>query len=228
MVEPVNFRARRRVTYLTWALTLLLPSLALAQSGDLVRSYQNFEAAKTSGKVADALKAGDEALRLTEQSGDQPTQIELLRSLGDFAAQAGQDSVAAEYYGRALELQQSALGAEHPDLVPVLTALADLKLKVKDYAPAAAFEQRVLTIERRAYGEQHENVRATEAKLREIYRSSGDLDAIARLDAESKAPASVLRGLPAVGGLMSGNNRRYKANQGFATVKVLSCHGQKY
>jgi esterase/lipase superfamily enzyme len=221
--------APRRSTRLTWALVLLVPALALAQSADLVRSYQNFEAAKAADKVADALKFGDEALKLTEQAGDRQTLIELLRNLGDFAAQSAQDAKAAEYYTRALTLQEAALGPNHPDLVPVLTSLADLDLKAKRYADAAAREQRILGIERQVYGQQHENVLATQSKLREIYRAANDNEAIARLDAEaaqlSKAVQPPPAGTRAMGphgpGAKTAGNRYSQNGQGFASVRVF-------
>jgi esterase/lipase superfamily enzyme len=191
---------------------LLAPAAALAQSADLMRTCQNFEAAKAAGKVTEALKFGDAALQLTEESGDKPSLVELLRDLGDYAAQAGQDQAAARYYERALTLQESSLGAEHPDLVPLLGALADLNVKAKRYPEAVAFEQRILGIERLVYGEHHENVLATLGKLRDIYRAADDAAGLARIDSQLQALAATgTRALP----------RRYKQNQGFATVRVF-------
>jgi len=226
-----------RLTRLRWALALLpsiliasvlMPSMAGAQSAELVRSYQNFEAAKAANKVADALKYGDEAIKLTEQAGDRQTLIELLRNLGDFAAQSGQDAKAADYYTRALTLQEAALGPNHPDLVPVISSLADLALKAKRYADAAALQQRILGIERQVYGQQHENVLATQDKLRAIYRAANDTEAIARLDAEALQLAKAAqtppatRALPSHGPGANTPDHRYKQNsQGFASVRVF-------
>ena len=238
MFELESFRVlprpmRRHVAFhwvrtLACALALAVPATVLAQSADLLRAYQNFETAKAANKVPEALKYGNEAVKLTEDGGDKPSVIELLRNLGDFAAQAGEDRPAAEYYTRALTVQESVLGRDHPDLVPVLTALADLKLKDKRYADAAALEQRILDIERQAFGEHHENVLATLNKLREIYRAGGDAAGVARIDGEVRAwsppalpppPPSSERGLP---GIPGGIDRRYQQNkQGFATVRVF-------
>jgi esterase/lipase superfamily enzyme len=236
MIELESFRVlprpvRRHVAFhwvktLACALALTVPATVLAQSADLLRAYQNFETAKAANKVPEALKYGNEAVKLTEDGGDKPSVIELLRNLGDFAAQAGEDRPAAEYYTRALAVQESVLGRDHPDLVPVLTALADLKLKDKRYADAAALEQRILDIERQAYGEHHENVLATLNKLREIYRAGGDAAGVTRIDGEVRAwspppapPPSSDRGLP---GIPGGIDRRYQQNkQGFATVRVF-------
>jgi esterase/lipase superfamily enzyme len=217
------------LTMLAGALGLAAPAAVFAQSADLLRAYQSFESAKAANKVSEALKAGDVAVKLTDEGGDKQGAVELLRNLGDFAAQAGEDRPAAEYYQRALALQEAALGPDHPDLVPVLTALANLKLKDKRYSDAAAFEQRILNIERRAYGEHHENVVATLNRLREIYRAGGDAAAIARIDAEAAAaqaspsppPPAGERGLPGIPGGIAGANRRYKQSQGFATVRVF-------
>jgi len=238
MIEPGIFQmlllpARRNATFfcltlLAGALGLAAPAAVLAQSADLLRAYQSFESAKAANKVSEALKAGDAAVKLTDAGGDKQGEVELLRNLGDFAAQADEDRPAAEYYQRALALQESALGPDHPDLVPVLTALANLKLKDERYSDAAALEQRILNIERRAYGEHHENVLATLNKLREIYRAGGDAAAVARIDAQALAqapppppPPAGDRGLPGIPGGIAGTNRRYKQSQGFATVRVF-------
>jgi len=238
MIEPGIFQmlllpARRNATFLcltllAGALGLAAPAAVLAQSADLLRAYQSFESAKAANKVSEALKAGDAAVKLTDAGGDKQGEVELLRNLGDFAAQADEDRPAAEYYQRALALQESALGPDHPDLVPVLTALANLKLKDKRYSDAAALEQRILNIERRAYGEHHENVLSTLNKLREIYRAGGDAAAVARIDAQAlaqapppPAPPAGDRGLPGIPGGIAGTNRRYKQSQGFATVRVF-------
>src|SRR5580704_8197944 len=155
-----QFTLRLCVKGLACALLLLAPPVVAAQSADLLRAYKNFETAKAANKVADALKYGDDALKLTEESGDNRSLVELLCNLGEFAAQAGEDRLAVQYYARALALQESLQGREHPDLIPTLTALAALHLKAKRYSDAAALEQRILGIERQVYGEQHENVLA--------------------------------------------------------------------
>jgi esterase/lipase superfamily enzyme len=220
MVEFGVFRSApwRRLPRLACALLLLTPAAVLAQSADLMRTYQNFEAAKAAGKVTDALQFGDAALKLTEESGDKPSLVELLGNLGDYAAQAGQDQAAARYYERALTLQESSLGADHPDLVPLLGALADLNVKAKRYSEAAAFELRILGIERLVYGEHHENVLATLGKLKDIYRAANDAAGLARIDSQLQALAATgTRALPGP----AGTARRYKQNQGFATVRVF-------
>jgi len=199
---------------LALAAVLLTPAAVSAQSTDLLLVYKNFEAAKSADKVSDALKFGNAALKLTEDAGDKAGLLELLRNLGEYSAQVNQDDAAAEYYGRALALQESALGPQHPDLVPTLTALAELRVKGKRFADAASLELRILEIERQAYGGHHENVTATLTRLRELYRLAGDTGGVARTDAQLLQAATVQRGLPS-------KARRYKQNQGFATVRVF-------
>ena len=227
MVEPgvLRFAARCRLPGLACAVLLLAPAGLFAQSAGLLGAYQRFAAAKDQHNAAEALKCGDIAVKLTEESGDRQALAELLRDLGEYSAQAGLDQDASRYYERALVLQESALGADHPDLVPLLTALADLHFKAKRYAEAARFEQRILGIERLAYGEHHENVLATLGKLKDIYLAANDSEGVARIDAQVKklsAPSDT-RGLPGLGNLsrLSGATRRYKQNQGFATVRVF-------
>jgi esterase/lipase superfamily enzyme len=214
-----RFAARRSARTLACALLLLAPAVLLAQSTDLLRAYKNFETAKAANKVADALKFGNDAVKLTEDGGDKQSLVELLCNLGEFAAQSGEDPAAVQYYSRALALQESLQGPDHPDLVPTLTALTALHLKAKRYSDAAALEQRILAIERKAYGEQNESVLSSLHKLRDIYVAANDGEAAARIDAElaarPKPPPVPDRGLPPPPG------RRYKQNQGFANVKVF-------
>ena len=211
-----------RASAMLWVAALALaPWAAFAQSAAQVRAFQNFENAKAANKVSEALAYGKEALRLTEAGSDQQELIELLRNVGDFAAQAGSDEQARGYYGRALSLQEAALGAGHPDLVPILTALAELSLKDKRYSDADAQLTRIAGIERAAYGERHENTLATLAKLRALYVITGNADGIARMDAQLKPPAAPVRGSLPRPAEVAGKERRYKQNdQGFATVRV--------
>ena len=217
----------RCLTMSVCALSLMAPAFVFAQSAELMRAYQNLEAAKAANKADDAFKYGDEAIRLTEAAGDKQSLAELERGLGDFAVQTVDDVRAARYYERALAVQESLLGAQHPDLVPLLTALADLNVRAKRYPVAATFEERILAIERQTYGEHHENVLATLKRLHEIYSAANDTAALARNDAQIKAfslpppppPPSESRGLPPPGGLAG--NRHYKQDHGFATVRVF-------
>ena len=111
------------------SLAAAVPAPALAQSAELLQTYQSLETAKAEGKVQDALKYGDEAVRLTGTGADAQVLAQLLQNLGDYAAGAQQDAAARRYYEQALALQERALGPDHPDLVPVLTGLADLALR---------------------------------------------------------------------------------------------------
>jgi esterase/lipase superfamily enzyme len=200
----------------------LLPGLLSAQSVPLLRAQQNFENAKASGNVAEALRDGDEAVRISESGADQENLLGLLRSLGDFAAQSGEDAVAIRYYQRALGLEEVQLGVNHPDLVPLLTTLTDLRLKAKQYPEAAALEQRTLAIEREAYGDRHENVTATVAKLQNLYRLTNDTVAASQLEALlAPAPAASTRGNLPAPGTISTKSARYNSANGFATVRVF-------
>jgi esterase/lipase superfamily enzyme len=210
-----------RLRRFTCLFLLLMPAVLLAQSAELLRAYQNFETAKAAGKVQDALKYGNEALAITDAGGDKQSLFELLCALGEFSALSGKDDTALTYYERALTLQESRLGADHPDLVPVLTHLADLRLKAKQYPDTIALEQRILNIERLAYGERHENVEATLEKLRDIYRVTNDVAAMARVEAQLQPRAATDRGTLPVPGSIAGGNNRYRQSQGFATVRVF-------
>jgi esterase/lipase superfamily enzyme len=209
---------------------MLAASVSRAQSVELVRAYQNFESAKAGNKVARALSYGDDALRLQQaQDSDAQDQIKLLCSLGEYAAQAGEDTRALHYYERALQQQQAALGSDHPDLVPTLTALAELHAKARDYLDAEAILQRILSIQQTVYGEQHPYVVSTVGRLRDIYQAAGDTDGVARAEEElrddearQRAEAAAKRGLaPVKGGVVVGSNRYQFNKDGYAAVRVF-------
>ena len=212
-----------RFTTLLWVAALLLvPWSTRAQSIEQLRAYQNFENAKAANKTSAALKLGREAVKVTEGAGDKQELIELLRNVGDYAAQAGSDEQANEYYIRALNLQEASLGPNHPDLVPLLTALAELSVKDKRYSDAEAQLTRIVSIERTAYGDRHENTLSTLAKLRDLYRMTHNSEGAARLDAQLQPPPAATRGSLPRPGEIAGKDRRYQQNaQGFATVRVF-------
>jgi esterase/lipase superfamily enzyme len=212
----------RSITLLWVAALVLAPWSTRAQSIEQLRAYQNFENAKAANKTSAALKLGKEAVRLTEGAGDKQDLIEMLRNVGDYAAQAGSDEQANEYYIRALNLQEASLGPHHPDLVPLLTALAELSVKDKRYSDAEAQLTRIVSIERTAYGDRHENTLSTLAKLRELYRMTNNAEGAARVDAQLQPPPAATRGSLPRPGEIAGKDRRYQQNaQGFATVRVF-------
>ena len=192
-----------------------VPPLAHGQSADLVKSLKEFETAKSAHKVADALKYGNEAVRLTEQSGDKLELGELLRDIGDYAAQENKDAEALAYYDRALALQQEQFGATNPELVPLLTLMANLQLKGQHYGEAETLLNRMLSIERAAYGDHHPNTLATLGRLHDLYLATHNTEALARVEAEMRPPQASERALPGPG------NRRYQQKNGFATVRVF-------
>jgi esterase/lipase superfamily enzyme len=217
--------ARVRVALSTCALSMLAPALALAQSAQLLLTYQKFEQARELGDFRAAEAYGRSALAIENAPGSDPHErIDLLLRLGEVSSKAGDDQQALEYYRHALSLQESELGLVHPDLVPVLTALTDIEIKDRRYPAAEELLQRVLKIERAAYGERHENVLATLKQLRDVYLAAGDTDTLARTDqqiARFGATSKDFAVAPAPAGSIAARARRYKLNQGYATVRVF-------
>jgi esterase/lipase superfamily enzyme len=217
---PNRMTVTHRVGALVGALCFIMSAAVWAQSAEQVRSYQEFEAAKAANQIPQALVAGDRAVKLAQAEGvDTPMQTALLRSVGDFAAQAGRSQTAIGYYQQALALQEADLGPDHPDLLPVLTAIAGQLIGLKRYPEAEATLQRELTIERAAFGDHHPNVLATLQQLRTVYVATGNADGRARVDAELAPPVAKTRGFgpPPKGG----SPTRYNADAGFATVRVF-------
>jgi esterase/lipase superfamily enzyme len=206
-----------------WVVPLLISTLAYGQTVDLVRAYQGFETAKAQNRVADALKFGDNAVRLREtEGGDRQDLIELLSGLGEYAAQVSENQQAILYYERALGLQEGELGANHPDLVPLLNALAHLYGQATRYADAAATLQRALQIERACYGDRHPSVIVTLGSLRDVYVAASQTKAAADIDAQLRLAQAARRSLTAVKGGVVVRSDRYRLNkEGYATVRVL-------
>jgi esterase/lipase superfamily enzyme len=209
---------------------MLAAGVSRAQSVELVRAYQNFEIAKADNQVAQALNYGEEALRLqVADDSDAQDRIKLLRSLGEYAAQAVEDARALQYYERALEQQQAVLGPDHPDLVPILTALAELHARAKDYAAAEEILKHIVSIEQAAYGENHPYVVAALERLRDMYQIAGDTDAVTDTEgklraaqAQARAQAANKRALaPIKGGVIVGSNRYQFNKEGYAAVRVF-------
>jgi esterase/lipase superfamily enzyme len=218
--------ARRRAALLAGVLPLLAPAVGLTQSAQVQLTYQEFEQARDANDFPAAEAYGRSALVASENSpGTDPHELtDLLRGLGEVSAKAGDDQQALHFYRRALAMQETALGPDHPDLVPVLTALANIQIKDRHYADAEALLQRVLKIERAAYGERHENVLATLQQLRDVYRAAADTDALARTERQIKLFGSTSKDLavaPQAPAAIAARDRRYKLNQGYATVRVF-------
>jgi esterase/lipase superfamily enzyme len=219
--------SRRAMNSIRWIAALLCaaycfgPLPAFAQSAAQVQSWQDFETARAGGQtasqIASALAAGDKALKVAAaENADPQVQIDLLRSVAEYAAQSGENQVALDDWQRALALQEAALGTDHPDLVPVLSAIAGQQIKLQHYPDAESTLQRVLAIQRAVFGEHHPNLVATLQQLRTVYVATNDTVGIARVDAELKPPAASTRGLGSPGG-----PARYNADAGFATVRVF-------
>ena len=217
--------ARHDITLLASALMVLAPAAVIAQSVQLFLPYQKFEQAKAANDFAAAEVYGRSALVAAEgdPSTDPHDLIDLLRSVGEVAAKAGDDQQALEFYRRARDKQQFELGADHPDLIPVLTAMVEIYTKDRNYAAAEAELEHILKIERAVYGEAHANVLLTLTQLRDTYRAAGDTAGVARISQQidgfrptSKefGPAATTRGLPT-------KDRRYQMNHGYATVRVF-------
>ena len=222
MPHVSRFCLSRRLQLLACCLLLFAPHGVLAQSADLFDAYQGFETAKAANQVAEALKFGNQALELSATQGGSPQdRVQLLSSLGEFAAQAGEDQKAAQYYEQALALQEADLGAGHPDLVPALSALADLDFKAQRYLEVESRLQRILNIERAAYGDEHENVLSTLIKLRQVYQATNNAQGIARVDAQIHPIAAHQRGLSGVKGNVVVDSKRYALKNGYASVRVF-------
>ncbi len=218
--------AHVRIALLGGLLLLLAPALSLGDAAQLQLTYQKFEQAREANDFSAAEAYGRSALVAIESTpGADPRELtDLLLRLGDVSDKAGDDQQALQFYRRALAMQESALGPDHPDLVPVLSALASMQVKDRHYADAEALLQRVLNIEQAAYGARHENVLATLQQLRDVYRAAGDTDALARTEQQIRLFGATSRDLaipPGNAGAIAAKDRRYKLNEGYATVRVF-------
>jgi esterase/lipase superfamily enzyme len=189
---------------------------------DLQHAYERFEGSKASGDVAAALESGRRALALTEAAPERDDRqlMDVLRSLGEVLAKAGQSTEALQDYERALALQEGLLGADHPDLVPTLEAIAQLQGRLRRNADVEATLERILGIERSSYGEHSDNVVATLQSLRELYVKTARTADVARMDAAIEKATASARTLELPLDVRN-KDRRYRQANGFATVRVF-------
>jgi len=196
--------------------------IASAQSTERLQATEEFAGAKAAGNLPAAIVAGQRALLLVDldaEAGDDE-RIDLLVSLAEIQQQARDYPAARPLLERALTLRESQKGADHPDLLPLLDALATVTQQQGDVARTEALLLRTAALERASLGERSESVLATLDRLQQIYAASGRGDEAARIEADIRRLGSVSREAPASRGGQR-NERRYKQEQGSATVRVF-------
>jgi len=201
---------------------LAVDTAVLAQANDLLTTAQHFEEARLAGDYATAARLGADALAMAETAADKDgiEPVDLLIHLGEVQARLGQSPLSIDSYQRALALRALALGPDHPDLVPILQALADQYLATQRYADAEVQLQRMVSIERAAYGDAHPNVYATLTKLRSLYVAADRTADVASTDALIRKVSKIDRSVSTTRG-KGKQDRRYKQEDGFATVRVF-------
>ena len=125
------------------------------------------------GRYAEAEKHFAAALKIAEESPDQPAR--LATSLNNLAAlyKAQGDYAKAEpLHKRSLAIRQKALGPDHPSVATSLNNLAELYRTQGDYAKAEPLYNRSLVILEKALGPDHPNVAASLENLAGLYRAT--------------------------------------------------------
>jgi esterase/lipase superfamily enzyme len=96
--------------------------------------------------------------------------------------------------------------------------MANVQFRDQHYPPAEKLLNQIVSIERAAYGDHHPNTLATLGRLRDLYRATNDAEGVARVEAQMRPPVAATRDIAGPGSL---RNRRYKQDNGFATVRVF-------
>lgn len=229
MVWPgIVGRAVRRRRFLSGSVIVLLALIASAPGSvvaqdNALQLTQRFTEARLAGDYATAVRYGNQALAELATSPDAAASVDradLLVGLGEAHTHLDQDQAALENYQQALTLREAAIGAENPDLVPLLQAIADVNLTQHRFLDAAGQLQRIVSIERAAYGDSHPNVRVTLQKLRDAWQSAERPEEVANTDALIRKLDASARSVPLTRGKQR-RDRRYKQDDGFATVRVF-------
>ena len=103
---------------------------AQAQSIQLVRLFQQFQLAQSSGDTDRAVVLAERMLELgdRELAPNSPDTLNLVETLARLRMTRNELSQARLLYQRALQIRQGRYGEGHPELVPVLYVLADLAI----------------------------------------------------------------------------------------------------
>ena len=161
-------------------------------------------------------------MQLAEASGeaDGIELTDLLLNLGDAYGKSGDLGAAIEADQRAIELLTDRLPPGDPALVTSLAALADLQRAAHRFDAAEATLQRILDIQQAAYGPNSDHVLATLGKLQQLYADAAWPEDAARIEKAIEAASLKQRELPATPAATD-RARRYRASNGFATVRVF-------
>jgi tetratricopeptide (TPR) repeat protein len=148
------------------------PGTAAAQSDELMRAYQQFQALYKQGRYGEAERFARKALELGEQEfgPEHPEVAALLIHLAELYRAQGRYAAAEPLYKRSLAIWEKALGPEHPDVASSLNNLAELYRVQGRYAAAEPLYKRTLAIKEKALGPEHPDVatsRENYAKLLE-------------------------------------------------------------
>jgi len=111
-------------------------------------------ALKSAGRLGDALKAAETAVRLAEQAygPDHPATAESLNELAQQMVAQSRFEGVERMYQRSLEIQSRVTGAESREVANVATSLAQFYEKVGRFGEAAGLYEKTLAIHRKAAG----------------------------------------------------------------------------
>ena len=160
---------------------LLIPTSALAQSGDDELAVLNtqvsrlYGAGKYSEGIPIALHAIERAVRI--HGPDHSAMGPALNSLADLYRAQGRFAEAEPLYLRSINILEGAMGSAHPSIATSLSNLAELYSALGRYAEAETLFRRAIPIRETAQGPDHVDVGALLKKLADVYQLLGRRDA---------------------------------------------------
>lgn len=127
------------------------------------------------GKVADATKAAERALKVAVEAfgAEHPKVATSLNNLGTLYRIQGKYSQAESLYERAIAIKEKALGPEYPKVATSLNNLAGLYREQAKYTQASSLYERALSIREKTLGPEHPDVAQSLNNLALLYKTQG-------------------------------------------------------
>ncbi len=156
-------------------LGLCMATAAFPQEARWKTLVDRFEELYQQGRDDEALKVGQEALKIAEDTFGpaHPTVAHSLERLARLYGAQGKYLAAESLYQRALTIREVAFGSEHPEVARSLDALAGLHQSQGNYAAAEPLYRRALAIMETALGGDRPEVAMILSNVAELYQVEG-------------------------------------------------------
>ena len=198
---------------LLWSL-IGAPYVALAQSQELMKAFEQSKALIAAGKYAAAEPYAHKALALgeIELGRNHPDVAKSLNNLAELYQHLGRNNEAEPLYKRSLAIWQTSYGPNHPYFAKVLDNLGSLYFVQHRYAEAELLHKRSLSILENSFGSDHPDVSNPLNNLATVYYMQGRYEEAERLFRRAVTISEQSHGLdhPEIAGILYNLGMLYK------------------